>query len=56
MPRISIQQFRARIIDRSEPGALLRAYREITRRPDLATGMQAAEWAAWPSAVAETTA
>ena len=47
MPRISIQQFRAALAGRSQPGALVRAYRELTRRPDLASGMVHNDWPIW---------
>jgi hypothetical protein len=47
MPRVSIQQFRATLGSRSEQGVLVRAYRKLSRRPDLAAGMVHAEWAYW---------
>lgn len=47
MPRPTIQQFRATLAGRAEPGALVRAYREITRRPELATGAGFAGWGDW---------
>jgi hypothetical protein len=47
MPRISIQQFRAALAGRSSPNALVRAYRELARRPELAAGMVHNEWAIW---------
>ena len=50
MPKITIQQFRATLAGRSQASPVVRAYREITRRPDLAAGMRAAGWAEWPSA------
>ncbi|HEX9938828.1 MAG TPA: hypothetical protein VGB15_16940 [Longimicrobium sp.] len=50
MPRVTIQQFRTLLAGHAAPGALARAYREITRRPELATGMRAAGWAEWPEA------
>ena len=50
MPRVTIQQFRTLLAGHAGPGALARAYREITRRPDLVAGMRAAGWAEWPDA------
>jgi len=47
MPRISIQQFSAALAGRSDAGALVRAYRRLTRRPELAAGMAHSEWAMW---------
>ncbi|HEU4562366.1 MAG TPA: hypothetical protein VFS20_31335 [Longimicrobium sp.] len=47
MPRPTIQQFHASLAARSEPGALVRAYREITRRPELASGAGFAAWGDW---------
>jgi hypothetical protein len=55
MPRISIQQFRATLASRSDQGALVRAYRTMTRRPELAAGMLHAEWTIWPPAAAPAT-
>jgi hypothetical protein len=46
MPRVSIQQFRAALAGRS-PGTLARAYRELTRRPDLAKGAVFSDWPVW---------
>ncbi len=51
MPRVSIQQFRAALASRTEQGAVVRAYRELTRRPDVAAGTSFGEWAAWPALV-----
>jgi hypothetical protein len=50
MHRVTIQQFRAALAGRSNPGALVRAYRELTRRPDLAKGVVYSEWAMWTRA------
>jgi hypothetical protein len=47
MPRVTIQQFRAAIDGRSEPGRLARAYRELARRPGLAAGAGFAAWGDW---------
>jgi len=52
MPRTSIQQFRADLASRSEQSALVRAYRELARRRDVATGMIHHEWAVWPPVAA----
>ncbi|HYH79237.1 MAG TPA: hypothetical protein VEX86_05555 [Longimicrobium sp.] len=51
MPRITIQQFRALLAGRANPGALVRAYRELAHRPELAASVRAAGWAEWPQAV-----
>ena len=47
MPRVSIQQFRAALAARSSTNALVRAYRAMARRPDLAAAMVHNEWALW---------
>ncbi|HVG45029.1 MAG TPA: hypothetical protein VM890_09875 [Longimicrobium sp.] len=47
MPRIGIQQFRAALAGRSSPDALVRAYRELTRRPELAARMVYGDWPIW---------
>jgi hypothetical protein len=47
MPRLTIQQYHARLAGRSEPGTLVRAYREITRRPELASAAGFAAWGDW---------
>ena len=47
MPRISIQQFRAIIARPHHPGAAVRAYRELGRRPELATGVRYGDWPIW---------
>jgi hypothetical protein len=52
MPKITIQQFRAMMTGHTTPGTLVRAYREITRRPELVAGMRAAGWAEWPQLAA----
>ena len=49
MTTVSIQQFRATLASRSDQGTLVRAYRELARRPEVAAGMVAGEWAAWPT-------
>lgn len=56
MPRITIQRFRAVLAERSSTSALGRAYRELTRRPDVAAGMTHGEWAYWSQVEARTTA
>jgi hypothetical protein len=44
MPRVSIQQFRAALANRSEQSAVVRAYRPLARRPELAAGMPRTHW------------
>jgi hypothetical protein len=56
MPRLTIQQFRATLAAGDGDGTLVRAYRELARRPDLASALRTTEWAAWPSAVTSTPA
>lgn len=48
MPRITIHQFRALLAGVPGRGAIVHAYRELARRPGLATEMRAAGWVAWP--------
>jgi len=55
MPRISIQQFRASLAASSVRGALVRAYRELARRPGLAAGMRRNEWIPWGDVPRATT-
>lgn len=53
MSRVSIQQFRARLaVPRADDGALVRAYRELSRRPELAAGARVGEWIPWGAASA----
>ena len=47
MPRMTIEQFRAALADRSSPGALVRVYRELARRPELAGGVVYGDWPVW---------
>lgn len=47
MPRISIQQFRATLAATFPRGGLVHAYRELARRPELATGMYRSDWIPW---------
>ena len=47
MPRITIQQFRAVLAERTRSSALIHAYRELARRPGLAAGIVHNEWAIW---------
>jgi hypothetical protein len=47
MPRISIQQFRATLAGGARPGTLVRAYRELARRPELALGARYSDWPVW---------
>ena len=59
MPRITIQEFFAIVASRAgraDTSAAVRAYREITRRPDLAAGMHANGWIPWDADVGLTTA
>jgi hypothetical protein len=49
MHRESIQQFRTTLASRTDQGALVSAYRELARRPEVASGMAFGEWAAWPT-------
>lgn len=51
MSRVSIQQFRSRLaVPRSDDGPLIRAYRELSRRPDATAGARTGGWAAWQGA------
>ena len=52
MPRISIQQFRAVLASRSDQGALVRAYRTLARRSDVAAGTPFGSWVDWPPTAA----
>lgn len=53
MSRISIQQFRSRLaVPRADDGPLVRAYRELSRRPDLASGARMGDWIPWGGASA----
>ena len=49
MTTVSIQQFRATLAGRSDQGTLVRAYRALARRPEMAAGLVTGEWAAWPT-------
>ena len=54
MSRVSIQQFRSRLAGpRADDGPLVRAYRELSRRPDLAAGARVNEWIPWGAAASE---
>lgn len=56
MPRITIRQFRAALAGRREPGALVRSYRDLARRPQLAATMESRGWMVWePDAAATAT-
>ena len=55
MSRVSIQQFRARLaLSRADDGPLVRAYRELSRRPDVAAGARVNDWIPWGGAAAST--
>lgn len=54
MSRVSIQQFRLRLtVPRADDGPLVRACRELSRRPELAAGARVNEWIPWGGAAAE---
>jgi hypothetical protein len=51
MSRINIQQFRSRLaVPRADDGPLVRAYRELSRRPDLTPGARTGGWIPWDGA------
>ena len=56
MSKMTIQEFRARLAGRAEESALLRAYRDLSRRPALAAGMQGLQWTNWPDPAAPAAA
>ncbi len=56
MPRITIEQFRARLAGRADESPAARAYREQARRPELTAGMAAVEWVPWPPVAASASA
>ncbi|HYR06374.1 MAG TPA: hypothetical protein VEQ60_01320 [Longimicrobium sp.] len=48
MSRVSIQQFRSRLaVPRADDGPLVRAYRELSRRPDLTASARMGDWIPW---------
>lgn len=47
MPRVTIQQFRAILTGRAHASPIVRAYRELARRPDLASGAHYSDWPIW---------
>jgi hypothetical protein len=49
MARMSIQQFRAALSDRFGPGASLRAYHALARRPSGTIALRG-EWTPWSAA------
>jgi hypothetical protein len=54
MSRVSIQQFRSRLaVPRADDGPLVRAYRELSRRPDLADGARMGGWIPWGVAASQ---
>jgi len=54
MPRLSIDEFRARLSGRADAGPLLRAYRELARRTEVRAAIPGRfmEWAYWTGAAA----
>jgi hypothetical protein len=59
MPRITIEQFFALVASRAsraETNPVVRGYRELGRRPDLAAGMHPNDWIPWGADVGRTTA
>jgi hypothetical protein len=56
MPRVTFHQFRAALVGRSEPDTLVRAYREVARRPELAAKLRAGDWIVWTQAANDTSA
>jgi hypothetical protein len=53
MSRVSIQQFRSRLaVPRADDGPLVRAYRELSRRPDVAASARMGGWIPWDGAAA----
>jgi hypothetical protein len=46
MPRVTIQQFHATLTG-ADRGGLMRSYRELTHRPDLAAETRHADWILW---------
>lgn len=47
MTRLTIGHFRAVLAGRADANAAVRAYRELTRRPELAAGMYRSDWIPW---------
>ncbi|HYH79236.1 MAG TPA: hypothetical protein VEX86_05550 [Longimicrobium sp.] len=47
MSRQSIQQFRADLAGQCDASPLVRAYRELARRPGLAMGARFGDWPIW---------
>lgn len=51
MSRVSIQQFRSRLaVPRADDGPLVRAYRELSRRPEAVAGARMNGWIPWDAA------
>lgn len=50
MQRLTIRQFRDTLNAAPASSALVCAYRELARRPELAAGMHAFDWVTWPPA------
>ncbi|SOD02872.1 hypothetical protein SAMN05216486_10611 [bacterium JGI 053] len=49
MQKITIEQFRETLATRADQSAFGRAYRELSRRPEVVAGLVPGEWAAWPT-------
>jgi len=47
MQRLTIRQFRALLAGRGDANPTVRVYRDLARRPDVATRMVHGEWAMW---------
>jgi hypothetical protein len=56
MPRLSIQHFRAQLASHSPPSVVVRAYRELARRPEVAAGMVHGDWSTWQQEIAPAAA
>jgi hypothetical protein len=52
VPRVTIQQFRAALAGRTDQGLLVRPYRRLARRPELAAGNLRGDWGPWAGSAA----